>query len=279
MQVRRLNRVELLLPGEDIADAARVLNEVLGAHFPPPHDVPGQGITSTVDYALCLELFGPTDASSPRASVFDRKPRRGAIGPLVWEVDDLDAARADAEAKGFRVVFEFGEPGVRQLHLDPTQLFGYGVTITEHTGAGVGERPTVATRLHRVELLVPTAVHEPARQAFNRLFDASIAPPEPVEPQGVLASIDETLGIELFAPSRPDSVLQPVVEAKGAGAIGPIVFEVDDIDIAKQHAVERGYRVHYEFGAPGRRQVHLDASQLYGFGITYTERHALVGNR
>jgi len=56
---------------------------------------------------------------------------RGGIGPLVWFVDDLDAVREEVVGLGYRVQFEYSEPGARQVHLDPEQLYGFGVTFTE----------------------------------------------------------------------------------------------------------------------------------------------------
>ena len=272
MKVRRLNRIELVLPGEDIPEAVKVFNDLLGGHLPPPVEVPGQQVLSTTDFALGIEFYGPTGPKSPRAGVFDRKHRRGAMGPIVWEVDDMDEAKAEVSAKGYRISFEFGEPGHRQLHLDDAQLFGYGVTFTERGSEGVGEKPTVVRRLGRVELLLPGEDVEPARLALNEVLDAKIPPAAHIPGVDVLSTVDVSLGIELVGPASPDSVIASHPAEKGRGAIGPIVFEVDDLDKAKAGAVEKGYRVFYEFGEPGGRQVHFDAEQLFGYGVTFTER-------
>ena len=80
------------------------------------------------------------------------------------------------------------------------------------------------------------------------------------------------IGIELFGPVSRASRVQPAVDRKGAGAIGPLVFEVGDLDRATAEAKAKGFRVVYEFGVPGERQVHFDDEQLFGYGVTFTER-------
>jgi catechol 2,3-dioxygenase-like lactoylglutathione lyase family enzyme len=274
MHVRRINRVELLLPGADIPAAVAAFNDVLGGHLPAPEEVPQQGVLSTADYALGIELYGPTGPDSPRWSAFDTKPRRGAVGPIVFEVDDLDAARAEVEDKGYRVQFAFGAPGVRQVHLDPERLFGYGITLTERASEGLGVQPTNVRRFQRVELLVAGEDIAAAIAVFRDVLGADMAPPIHIEEHGILTTWDLRLGIEIFGPSRSDSRIAPHLARKGRGAIGPIVFEVDDLDASKAAVLAKGYRVQFEFGGAGERQVHLDDSQLFGYGITFTERRA-----
>jgi len=59
---------------------------------------------------------------------------RGGIGPLVWEVDNIDEARDYVLGKGYRIFYEYEEPGVRQIILDPEQFFGYFITFMQRTG-------------------------------------------------------------------------------------------------------------------------------------------------
>lgn len=269
VRVLRLNRVELLLPGDVIPDAARVFNEVLGGHIPPPHEVPGQQITSTVDYQLRIELFGPSSPDSPRNASFDTKPRRGSIGPLVWEVDDIEAARRRITELGYRIAFEYKGMGATQLHLDPTQLFGYGVTFTDRRSTNVGVAPLHVRRFHRVELLMSRDDVEAARLAFNELLGASIPPVKHLAEQQVLTTMDEAAGIELLAPAADDTVTQRSLLAKGRGAIGPLVWEVDDMAATRARIIGLGYRIAFEFKGEGTHQLHLDPSQCYGYGITF----------
>lgn len=271
MKVRRLNRVELLLPGEDIPEAARLLNELLDGHFPAPEEVPGQQVLATADYSLGIAFYGPSGPDSPISRVFERKSRQGAIGPLAWEVDDLDAAREEVTSKGYRIVFESGEPGERELYLDASQLFGYQVALTERDG-GPATSPAGTCRFQRVELLMPGTAIEPARIAFNDLLGARIPPAEHLTREGVYSTVDYAIGIELFGPASPDSRIQAHLDSKGAGAIGPLVWSVDDLDDATERARSKGFRVVYEYGEPGSRQVHFDAGQIFGYGVTFTER-------
>lgn len=271
MKIRRFHQVELLLPGQDIPEAARLFNELLGGHLPAPAKVPGQEVIATADNALGISFFGPSEPGSPLSRAFDAKPRRGSIGPLAWEVDDLDAARDEVGAKGYRVVYEFGEPGERAFYLDAGQLFGYQVTFTEADGTA-GSPPENVSRLQRVELLMPGESVEPARVAFNNLLGAEIPPAEHIAGVDITTTMDLAIGIELFGPASPSSRIAPHLDRKGKGAIGPLVFEVDDLDQATAEAKDKGFRVVYEFGVPGERQVHFDDEQLFGYGVTFTER-------
>jgi hypothetical protein len=273
MQIRSFHKVEFLLPGEDIPEAVRIFNDLLGGHLPDPIEVEGQGVLSATDYALGLEIYGPKDADSPRAGVFDSKPRRGAIGPIVWEVDDLDAAKAQAVERGFRVVFEFGEKGERQVHFDPAQLAGYGLTFTERPSKPRGRLPTIARRFQRIELMMTKEELDPAREAFARFLGSDFPTPSHYKGVDVLSSVNWKVGIELTAPAGPESVIAGRVAERGHGSIGPIVWEVDDLDSAKATVLGKGYRVVYEFGELGQRQIHMDPTQLFGFGVTFTERH------
>ena len=271
MKIRRFHQVELLLPGQDIPEAARLFNELLGGHLPAPAQVPGQEVIATSDNALGISIFGPSGLGSRLNRAFDAKPRRGSIGPLAWEVDDLEAAREEVTAKGYRVVYEFGEPGERAFYLDAGQFFGYQVTFTEADGTA-GTPPENVSRFQRVELLMPGENVEPARTAFNDLLGAEIPPAEYLAEVDINTTMDLNIGIELFGPVSRASRVQPAVDRKGAGAIGPLVFEVDDLDHATAEAKAKGFRVVYEFGVPGERQVHFDDEQLYGYGVTFTER-------
>ena len=64
----------------------------------------------------------------------------GQIGPLVWEIEDANAARNWLVARGYRIFFEYdsskgnaaeAHTPVHQLVLDPEQWVGCLVTLME----------------------------------------------------------------------------------------------------------------------------------------------------
>jgi Glyoxalase/Bleomycin resistance protein/Dioxygenase superfamily len=170
-------------------------------------------------------------------------------------------------------VYEFGERGLRQIHLDAGQLFGFGVTFTERRGEGVSKPSTRVRNFQRVELLVAADEIEAARDTFTRLLGARFSPLRHIQPHDILTTTDDGhVGIELLAPASTRSPVHGRLQAKGRGGIGPLVWFVDDLDATRDEIVTLGYRVQFEYGEPGARQVHFDADQLYGFGLTFTER-------
>jgi hypothetical protein len=272
MKILRVNRVEMLLPGRDIPDAVRVFNEVLGAHLPPPKEVPGLQFSTSTDYAAGIQVIGPIDESSPMHASFDRKPTRGSIGPLLFEVDDFESAKLAVADKGYRVAYEYGEPGVRQLHLDDQQLFGFSIAFTERRSAEATPTPTRVRALQRVELVVAPEDIESAREVFADLLGVEFSPLRKIEDPGIVTTFDHRVGIELLAAAESGTAAHASLTAKGRGGIGPVLWSVDDLDGAKTEVQDLGYRVSFEYGAPGARQVHLDPHQLFGYSITFTER-------
>ena len=130
MKILGFNRVELLLPPDEIDAAVAKFNDTFGFRLEPPHRVAGQPVLSTTDFAAGIELIAPAGAASPLAARLAEKGR-GGIGPLVWEVEDLDAAREHLVRRGCRIYFEFEGEGVRQICLDPDEFFGYVITFMQ----------------------------------------------------------------------------------------------------------------------------------------------------
>lgn len=134
MKILGLNRVELLLPPDQLDEAVRVFNDVLGADFDPPELLTEHQVLSTTDFEVGLELFGPGGPDSALHASLARKGV-GAIGPIVWEVEDLDEAKRELVGKGYAIYFEYenAEKGIRQLCLDPAEMFGYTITFMQRT--------------------------------------------------------------------------------------------------------------------------------------------------
>jgi len=144
MEVLGFNRVELIVAEDQIEAAVTQFNDLLGTHLPAPHPIEGQPVLSSTDFDGSVEFVAPVGG----AGGFGQKLATngaGQIGPLVWEIADIDAARAWLTARGFRIRFEYDSAkgnaaeaatGVYQLVLDPEQWFGFSVTLMHR-----GRRP------------------------------------------------------------------------------------------------------------------------------------------
>jgi hypothetical protein len=135
--IKGFNRVELIVREDQIDDAVRQFNEVLGLHIVPPHPIAGVPVLSATDFDGAIEFVAPRGAEGPFA---DRLARcgRGQIGPLVWEVADIDQTREWLSHNGYRIFYEYDSSqgnefeqatNVHQLVLDPDQWFGFSVTL------------------------------------------------------------------------------------------------------------------------------------------------------
>jgi catechol 2,3-dioxygenase-like lactoylglutathione lyase family enzyme len=130
MEILGFNRVELMMSPEDMHDAVERFNDLLGTSFEPPQLVSDGNVLTTTDWDNKIELFGPAHADSPQFATLQRMGR-GGIGPLVWEVDNIDEAREYVLGKGYKIKFEYEGAGVKQIVLDPKEFFGYLITFMQ----------------------------------------------------------------------------------------------------------------------------------------------------
>lgn len=135
MKVLGFNRVEMVVPEDRIEDAVAQFNAVLGTKLPRPISIEGHPVLSSTDFDGSVELVASVNGEGPFAG---RPP--GSVGPLVWEIEDVDDARRWLEENGYRIAFEYDSTAgsekeastpVRQLVLDPEQWFGFFVTLME----------------------------------------------------------------------------------------------------------------------------------------------------
>jgi methylmalonyl-CoA/ethylmalonyl-CoA epimerase len=132
--IGRLNHVAIAVP--DLAAAARLYRETLGAQVSEPVDMPEHGVT-TVFVTLPntkIELLHPLGMDSPIAGFLERNPS-GGIHHVCYEVDDILAARDRLKASGARVLGN-GEPkigahGKPVLFLHPKDFCGTLVEIEQ----------------------------------------------------------------------------------------------------------------------------------------------------
>jgi methylmalonyl-CoA/ethylmalonyl-CoA epimerase len=125
--IGRLNHVAIVVP--DLARAAALYRDVLGAEVSAPVDLPAHGVT-TVFVTLAntkIELLVPLGENSPIASFLERHPD-GGMHHLCYEVEDIIAARDKLRQEGARVLGN-GEPatgahGKPVLFLHPKDFAG-----------------------------------------------------------------------------------------------------------------------------------------------------------
>jgi methylmalonyl-CoA/ethylmalonyl-CoA epimerase len=132
--IGKLNHVAIAV--RDLAAAAKVYREVLGAEASDPMPQSEHGVT-TVFITLPntkIELLEPLGAGSPIAKFLERNPD-GGIHHLCYEVEDIIAARDRLKARGARVLGD-GEPrmgahGKPVLFLHPKDLLGTLVELEQ----------------------------------------------------------------------------------------------------------------------------------------------------
>jgi len=125
--IGRLNHVAIAVP--DLAWAAALYRDVLGAEVSAPVPLPAHGVT-TVFVSLPnakIELLSPLGENSPIASFLERNPA-GGMHHLCYEVSDIAAARDRLIAAGARILGDskpsIGAHGKPVLFLHPKDFAG-----------------------------------------------------------------------------------------------------------------------------------------------------------
>jgi methylmalonyl-CoA/ethylmalonyl-CoA epimerase len=125
--IARLNHVAIATT--DLAKAASVYRDVLGAKVSEPVPQPEHGVT-TIFVELPgskIELLAPLGEASPIANFLARNPG-GGVHHLCFEVDDILAARDRLLAQGARLAGspepKIGAHGKPVLFLHPKDFVG-----------------------------------------------------------------------------------------------------------------------------------------------------------
>ena len=132
--IGRLNHVAIAV--RDIAAAARVYRDTLGAEVSAAVPQPDHGVT-TVFITLPntkIELLEPLDKDSPIAKFLERNPD-GGVHHVCYEVDDIIAARDRLKGEGARVLGDgtprMGAHGKLVLFLHPKDFCGTLVELEQ----------------------------------------------------------------------------------------------------------------------------------------------------
>ncbi len=132
--IGNLNHVAIVV--SDLAAAADVYRNTLGAQVSEPVPLPDHGVT-TVFVELGntkIELLHPLGQDSPIATFLERNPS-GGMHHVCYEVEDILAARDRLRAEGARVLGD-GEPrpgahGKPVLFLHPKDFCGTLVELEQ----------------------------------------------------------------------------------------------------------------------------------------------------
>jgi methylmalonyl-CoA/ethylmalonyl-CoA epimerase len=132
--IGKLNHVAIVVP--DLAAAAALYREVLGACVLPPHALTEHGVTAVfVELGNTrIELLEPLGDDSPVRSFLQRNPA-GGMHHLCYEVGDIRAARDRLRASGARVLGggepQIGAHGKPVLFLHPKDFCGTLIELEE----------------------------------------------------------------------------------------------------------------------------------------------------
>jgi len=132
--IGKLNHVALAVP--DLAAAAALYRETLGAVVSEPLDQPDHGVT-VVFVTLPntkIELVHPLGETSPIAGFLAKNPA-GGIHHICYEVEDILGARDRLKASGARVLGDgqprIGAHGKPVLFLHPKDFLGTLVELEQ----------------------------------------------------------------------------------------------------------------------------------------------------
>jgi len=132
--IGRLNHVAIAVP--DLARAASVYRDVLGASVTEPQALPEHGVTVVfIDTGNTkIELLEPLGEGSPIAAFLDKNPS-GGMHHVCYEVDDILAARDRLAASGARILGDgsprIGAHGKPVLFLHPKDFQGTLVELEQ----------------------------------------------------------------------------------------------------------------------------------------------------
>lgn len=132
--IGRLNHVAIAVP--DLAAAANIYRDTLGAKVSDPMPEPDHGVTVVfVELPnVKIELLHPLGDNSPIAGFLAKNPA-GGMHHVCYEVDDILAARDKLKAAGARVLGD-GEPKIGAhrkpvLFLHPKDFMGTLVELEQ----------------------------------------------------------------------------------------------------------------------------------------------------
>ncbi len=132
--IGRLNHIAIAVP--DLGAAAAKYRDLLGANVGEPQALPEHGVTVVfVDTGNSkVELLEPLGEASPIAGFLEKNPN-GGMHHICFEVPNLEAAIARAQADGARVLGDgnskIGAHGNPVIFLHPKDFDGTLIELEE----------------------------------------------------------------------------------------------------------------------------------------------------
>ena len=288
MKVLGINRAEML-----VADQPRVIETFTrlfnGAHFTGDIGVHNRPLDCRHDWEHGLELVHPKDEADPVGQKL-KQLGEGAILTVVYEVENIDDARAHLQNNGFRIQYE-GDysahadvEAYRQLCVRPEDTHGFFVTFMERRwkpgrfqkAAPLDPRGIKVLGVQRAEILVSDP--DAAEATFKRLFNgATFLPDNGVHDRPLDCRTDYEHGLELVHPTDESDPIGQLLKEKGDGAVLTIVYEVEDMDAARDYLKRNGFEVQYDadYGAHDHLATHkqmvIRPHLTHGLRITLME--------
>jgi hypothetical protein len=288
MKVLGINRAELLVENPDAVMETfdRLFN---GAVFTDDIGVHNRPLDCRHDWQHGLELVHPTDENDRVGQLLKQKGE-GAILTVVYEVESIDDAREYLKKNGFEIQYE-GDYSAhedvtvyKQLCVRPEATNGFFVTFMERKvkpGAARVAQPRdkngmKVLGIQRAEILV--ADPDAAEATFKRLFNgATFTTDRGVHNRPLDCRTDYEHGLELVHPKDENDAIGQLLKKKGDGAILTIVYEVEDMDIARKYLKENGFEIQYDADYGGHdhlathKQIVIRPHTTHGLLVTLME--------
>jgi hypothetical protein len=213
---------QVVIAARELEPTTEALRSALGLGEPFADPGVGEfGLRNSV-FALgdqFLEVISPQTDSAPAARWLERRGSDGGY-MLIFQLDDLEAARARVAARGIRTVWSVDLPDISGTHLHPADIRGAIVSLDRADPPGSWRWGG------------PEWTGREGRGAPGRVTGVEVEVPDP---EAAAARWSEVLGVPVEGPRlRCDDAVVRFVEA------GPEGDCVRAFDIVVPEAVRRG---------------------------------------
>jgi len=127
MQVERIDHIHIYV--RDLAAATRFFSRVLGTRFSEPMVVEKFQLRSVLE-PLGVELI---ESTAPDGVVARTIERRGeGLAAISLKVPDIEAAKAELQSLGLRLVGELESGGLKEAQFHPADAYGVMIELCQY---------------------------------------------------------------------------------------------------------------------------------------------------